>query len=99
MVTGDDGNSLVLTAAKLALASAPLSVLLVGAKEEDFFLIREILQQTGKALSAELDHAHSLERAKAMLRQKAYGLVIFEYETGDTKAVRLVADLFHAGVS
>lgn len=88
-----------MTAAKLALASAPLSVLLVGAKEEDFFLIREILQQTGKALSAELDHAHSLERAKAMLRQRAYGLVIFEYETGDTKAVRLVADLFHAGVS
>ena len=36
----------MLTAAKLALSVAPLRVLLVGKQEEDFFLIREILERT-----------------------------------------------------
>ena len=34
------------TAAQLAKDSAPLRVLLVGKQEEDFFLIREILERT-----------------------------------------------------
>jgi len=54
-----------MTAAKVA--PAPLRVLLVGQEEEDFFLIREILERSRSALAAELDHAHSLEEAKAML--------------------------------
>ncbi len=89
----------MLTAAKLALAPAPLNVLLVGSKEEDFYLIREILERTHSTLAAELDHAHSLEEAKAMLRQKSYGLVLFEHETGDAEAVQFVAEFLHAGVS
>ena len=39
----------MLTAAKPALAPTPLRVLLVGKKEEDFFLIREILERTRSA--------------------------------------------------
>jgi hypothetical protein len=48
----------VLTAAKPALAPTPLQVLLVGNKEEDFYLIREILERNRSMVSAELDHAH-----------------------------------------
>jgi two-component system, cell cycle sensor histidine kinase and response regulator CckA len=89
----------VLTAAKPALAPKPLQVLLVGNKEEDFYLIREILERNRSMVSAELDHAHSLEEAKAMLQQKPYGLVLFEHDTGDAEAVHFVAEFLHAGVS
>jgi two-component system, cell cycle sensor histidine kinase and response regulator CckA len=89
----------VSTAANPALAPAPLHVLLVGNKEEDFYLIREILERTRSTLAAELDHAHSLEEAKARLQQKTYGLLLFEHETGDAEAVHFVAEFLHAGVS
>ncbi|MGA7769930.1 MAG: response regulator [Candidatus Sulfotelmatobacter sp.] len=89
----------MLTAAKPALAPEPLHVLLVGNKEEDFYLIREMLGRTRRMLAADLDHAHSLEEAKAMLQQKSYGLVLFEHETGDAEAVHFVAEFLHAGVS
>ncbi|MGA8343828.1 MAG: response regulator [Candidatus Sulfotelmatobacter sp.] len=88
-----------MTAAKPALAPEPLHVLLVGNKEEDFYLIREMLGRTRRMLAADLDHAHSLEEAKAMLQQKSYGLVLFEHETGDAEAVHFVAEFLHAGVS
>jgi len=90
---------LTLTAAKPALARTPLRVLLVGRKEEDFFLIREILERNRESLAADLDHAHTVEQAKEMLQQKPYGLVLFEHETGDAEAVHLVAEFLHAGVS
>jgi two-component system, cell cycle sensor histidine kinase and response regulator CckA len=89
----------VLTATKPTLAPKPLRVLLVGSKEEDFFLVREILERNRKILAADLDHAHTLEEAKAMLRQKAYSLVLFEHDTGDTKAAWLQEQFQHAGVA
>ncbi len=98
MVTRD-GVISVLTAAKPALAPAPLHVLLVGNKEEDFYLIREILGRTRGSLAADLDHARSLPEAKAMLQHQSYGLVLFEHETGDAEAVHFVAEFLHAGVS
>ncbi len=87
----------MLTVVKPAIA--PLRVLLVGKKEEDFFLIREILDRMRSMLSAELEHAHSLKEANAMLQERPYGLVLFEHETGDARAVHLLADLLHIGVS
>ncbi len=87
------------TAAKPAWAPEPLHVLLVGNKEEDFYLIREMLERTRTMLVADLDHAHSLERAKAMLGRKSYGLVLLEHETGDAEAVHFVAEFLRAGVS
>jgi DNA-binding NtrC family response regulator len=93
------GETSVSTAAKPARAPAPLHVLLVGNREEDFYLIREILERTRSTLAAELDHAHSLEEAKARLQQKSYGLLLFEHETGDAEAVHFVAEFLHAGVS
>jgi len=87
------------TAAKPALAPKTPSVLLVGEKEEDFCLIREILGRTRNMLSADLEHAHTLEEAKAMLKQKNYGLILFDRDTGDAEAIHFLAQLLHAGVS
>lgn len=87
----------MLTAAKPA--PQPLPVLLVGNREEDFFLIREILERSRSLLSADLDHARSIEEARSKLQQRPYGLVLFEHETGDAEAVRLVSQFQHAGVS
>jgi len=49
-------------------------------------------------LAADLDHAHSLEEAKTMVREKSYGLILFEHETGDAEPVHLVAEFLPAGV-
>jgi PAS domain S-box-containing protein len=72
-----------------------LRVLLVGNQEEDFFLIREILERNRSALHAELDHAGSLEEAKTMLQHSDYGLVLFEHETADTEATKLLSEFLH----
>jgi two-component system cell cycle sensor histidine kinase/response regulator CckA len=89
----------VLTVAKPDVSAPPLQVLLVGNKEEDFYLIREILERSRNTLAADLDHANSLSQARTMLQQRAYGLVLFEHETGDAEAVRLVVEFLHAGTS
>lgn len=76
-----------------------LRVLLVGNQEEDFFLIREILERSRAMLSADLDHARSIDEARAALRMRTYDLILFEYETGDAEAIQLVSEFLHAGVS
>ncbi|HLW84687.1 MAG TPA: response regulator [Candidatus Sulfotelmatobacter sp.] len=85
------------TAASPALSTAPLTVLLVGNQEEDFFLIREILTRNKAGFSAELDHANSLDEAKVMLLRKAYGLVLFDYAIKDAAAVELLSQFLHGG--
>jgi PAS domain S-box-containing protein len=89
----------MLAGTKTAPSPTPLRVLLVGEREEDFFLIREILERNRSVLTAELEHARSLEEAKILLQQKPYGLVLFEHEAGDAESVQLVAEFVHAGMS
>jgi two-component system, cell cycle sensor histidine kinase and response regulator CckA len=84
---------LVSTAPKLEVTNPALSVLLVGNKEEDYFLIREILERNRGTLPSELSHARSIDEARTMLRSHPYGLVLFEHETGDAAAAKLVSDL------
>jgi len=86
-------------AAKPAIAPDPLRILLVGEREEDFFLVREILERNRSVLKTELEQARSLEEARPLLQQKPFGLVLFEHETGDAESVQLVAEFLHAGVS
>ena len=74
-------------------------VLLVGNREEDFFLIREILDRYRSTFTAELDHAHSIDEAKLMLHRKDYGLILFDYDTAELKAVHLLSEALQAGVS
>ena len=82
---------MTLSAAKTALCPVPVRVLLVGNKEEDFFLIREILERSGKALAAELDHAHSLEEARFMLGERIYGLVLLQYDAENAAAAQTLS--------
>jgi two-component system, cell cycle sensor histidine kinase and response regulator CckA len=70
-------------------------VLLVGSQEEDFFLIQEILDRNRGSLPAALDHAGSLDEAKTMLQRGEYGLVLFEHETGDAAATKLLSEFLH----
>ena len=65
MVTRD-GVTSRLTAATPAQAPAQLRDLLVGKREEeeDFFLIREILERTQNMFSADLDHTSWLEQRR-----------------------------------
>jgi two-component system, cell cycle sensor histidine kinase and response regulator CckA len=72
-----------------------LRVLLVGSKEEDFFLIREILDRNRYALPTELDHARSVEEAETMLQRSDYGLVLFEYDIVDAAATKLLFEFLH----
>jgi PAS domain S-box-containing protein len=83
------------TAAKLA--ALPLSVLLVGNQEEDFFLIREILDRNKSALPAELDHASSVEEARTMMQSGEYGLVLLEHSILDGAATRLLGESQESG--
>jgi two-component system cell cycle sensor histidine kinase/response regulator CckA len=85
------------TAVKLEVVPSFLPVLLVGNLEEDFFLIREILEHGRNVLPAKLDHARSLEEAKTMLQMGSYGLVLFEHHTGDVDATKLLVELLHSG--
>lgn len=90
---------MTLSAAKTALCPVPVRVLLVGNKEEDFFLIREILERSGKALAAELDHAHSLEEARFMLGERIYGLVLLQYDAENAAAAQMLSNVLHDGAS
>lgn len=74
-------------------------MLLVGEREEDFFLIREILERNRRVLMAALEHACSIQEAKPLLQQKPYSLVLFEYEAGDADSINLMAEFLRAGVS
>jgi len=56
----------VLAAVKPAIA--PLRVLLVGDHEEDFFLIREMLERNRSLIAADLEHARSLEEARELMQ-------------------------------
>jgi len=87
----------MVTAAKPALSPSPLQVLLVGKAEEDFFVIREILGRAKSGLPAHLDHAHSLEEAESMVRETPYGLILFDHETGNDRAVRFLSEFLHDG--
>jgi len=89
----------VVTGAKPEVFSSSLRVLLVSSREEDFFLIREILDRNRWDLRAELDHAGSIQEAKDMLAQENYGLVLFDHATGNTATVQMLSGFLRSGVN
>jgi two-component system, cell cycle sensor histidine kinase and response regulator CckA len=86
----------MLTATRSEATPAPLRVLLVGSREEDFFLIREILKRSQNALAAHLDHAHSLDEARALSREHKYGLFLLQHDAGDGITTELLAEFAHS---
>ncbi|HEY1676807.1 MAG TPA: ATP-binding protein [Candidatus Sulfotelmatobacter sp.] len=87
------------SAAKPAIVAPSLRVLLVGNQEEDFFLIREILERNRSLLSADLEHACSIDEAKSMMKKRPYDLLLFEHGAGDAEAIGLISEFLRAGVS
>jgi len=79
-------------AAKPAIAQSPLRIVLVGEQEEDFFLVREILERNHAALITELEQARSLEEARVLLQQKPYGLVLLQHEPEDAESVQPLSE-------
>jgi len=71
--------------------------MLVGSREEDFFLIRGILDRNRAALPAKLDHAHSVQEARAKLQESSYNLILFEHETKDAAATELLSEFLKLG--
>lgn len=63
-------------------ANTPLQILLIGDREEDFFLIRDLLSRTNGATHAQLDHAVSFEEAVDCLDRGSYDLILLAYEAG-----------------
>ena len=87
----------MVAAAKPAVPPSTLRVLLVGAKEEDFFVIREILERNRNSLAADLDHAHTIEEARLLLQKTSYDLVLLENEKADSQKIHLLEELFERG--
>ncbi len=75
-----------------------LRVLLVGEKEEDYFLIRDLLRTSQPGIDAKLEHATSVEQAKRMLSQQSYGLILFHHDSADDTAVRQLQEQFDRGL-
>lgn len=61
----------------------PLRLLLVGPREEDYFLIRDALNSDRKMPIGSLDQAQSLAQVQAQLAGAAYDLVLFQCESSD----------------
>jgi PAS domain S-box-containing protein len=56
-----------------------------------------MLERNRSLITAELEHARSLEEARELMQHRPYGLVLFQHDAGDAEAVRLVTEFLHAG--
>ena len=54
----------------------PLHLLLVGQREEDYFIIQDLLNAKGSLISASLDQATGFVDAQVRLARKAYDLLL-----------------------
>src|SRR5690242_3703622 len=62
------------------VATLTLRVLFVGSKEEDFYIVRDVLRQGISTIEAELDQAFSLEEARDNIAKTVYDVVLFDSE-------------------
>jgi two-component system cell cycle sensor histidine kinase/response regulator CckA len=76
-----------------SIGSQPLQILLVGTREEDFFIIHDLLRAGETQIVANLDQASDLEEVRAKFARRSYDLVLFEYESSEDEAVRIVREL------
>ena len=72
---------------------ARLQLLLIGRREEDYFIIQDLLRANGSLIGADLDHAPSFAEAHTKLAEKNYDLVLFEYESSERDALEIVQQL------
>ena len=75
----------------------PLQLLLVGNREEDYFIIQDLLRTDGGALTANLDQVSALEDVQAMLAKRSYDLVLFAYESSEDEAIHTMQEVRRQG--
>ena len=75
------------------IGSQPLQILLVGTREEDFFIIHDLLRAGENQIVANLDQASSLQDIREKFARRSYDLVLFECESSEEEAVRIVQEL------
>ncbi len=71
----------------------PLQLLLIGQREEDYFIIQDLLRAHGALITANLDQASGFEEAQTMLARKPYDLVLFQYESSERDTLEILRDL------
>jgi two-component system, cell cycle sensor histidine kinase and response regulator CckA len=67
-----------------------LRLLLIGSREEDYFIIHDLLRANSDLLATSLDQAHTFGEAQAKLATTSYDLVLFEYESSESEALQIV---------
>src|ERR1700739_3053715 len=72
---------------------ARLQLLLIGRREEDYFIIQDLLRANGDSIAADLDQAQPFAEAHAKLAEKSYDLVLFEYDSSEREALEIVQQL------
>jgi Response regulator containing CheY-like receiver, AAA-type ATPase, and DNA-binding domains len=70
-----------------------LRILVVDDDEDDFLLVRDLLQST-----AEMDHAATPERALAAMEGRPYDLMLFDYLLGAQTGLDLLKAVRQRGV-
>lgn len=70
-----------------------LQLLLIGSREEDYFIIQDLLRANGDSIVADLDQAQTFAEAHAKLAEKSYDLVLFEYHSSEREALEIVQQL------
>lgn len=71
----------------------PLHLLLVGQREEDYFIIRGLLNAQGGLITASLDQVEGFADAQALLGRKSYDLLLFQHESSETDALQILREL------
>jgi PAS domain S-box-containing protein len=67
-----------------------LRLLLIGSREEDYFIIHDLLRANADFIATSLDQAQTFAEAQAKLASTSYDLVLFEYESSESEAVEIV---------
>jgi PAS domain S-box-containing protein len=73
----------------------PVRLLLVGQREEDYFIIQDLLKRGGSLVTANLDQASTVEEAQTFLARKLYDLLLFQHESPVQDAFQVLRDLRH----
>lgn len=83
---------------KSASSNRPLRLLLIGPREEDYFLIRDVLSRDRRTQVESLDHARSLAEIQSYLTSSsAYDLALFECESNDEMLAAAIHQLRQQG--
>jgi len=71
----------------------PLELLLVGRREEDYFIIQDLLRMNGSLLSASLDQASGFADVQSRLSRKSYDLLLFEHDSSEQDTLQILREL------